>query len=294
MNTQQTVSRPVRHGKKRMKPKAVLWMAFKLLFLFIVSMYLIFPCLTIVSNSFKNRAELSRKVPTFIPKEPIRDSWEELFSDSDFLQGALNSIKLGLICMFIITCIAIPSAYAITRVKSKGGGALQVWILISQMVPGIILIVPLYNILKSLGLTNTHEGLLLVYLVGGQAVAIWTMVGFIAGVPKEIEEASFIDGCNILTMLWRILIPTILPGIVTVMIMAFLSVWNEFYFALCLIKEPALRTLPIKLRTYIGISGQARVGMLSAASTMAALPGLIIFMFFQRFYVRGMMSGSIK
>lgn len=276
------------------KPGKMVFTVLKLAFLIAVCLFLVFPSLTIVSNSFKNRAELNRKEPTLIPETIITDSYKELFSDQEFVTGLLNSLKLALMSMALITCVAVPSAYAIARTKSKGASALQVWILVSQMVPGIILVVPLYNILKSIGLTNTHGGLLLVYLVSGQAVSIWTMSGFVASVPREIEEAGFIDGCNLLSMFWRILVPTILPGIATTMIMAFLSVWNEFFFALCLVKDPQLRTLPIKLRTYIGVSGQARVGMLSAASTLATIPGLIIFLFFQKYYVQGATAGAIK
>lgn len=283
-----------KYRKKRMKPGEIVVLALKLAFLLIVCFYLVFPALTLISNSFKNRAELNRTEPTLIPIEPILESYQEISKDKDFLQGVLNSLKLALLSMIFITCLAIPSSYAIARVKSRAASALQVWILISQMVPGIILVVPLYNILKSVGLTGTHGGLLLVYLVSGQAVSIWTMVGFISSVPREIEEASLIDGCNLITMFWRILIPTILPGIATTMIMAFLSVWNEFFFALCLIKDPNLRTLPIKLRTYIGVSGQARVGVLSASSVIATIPGLIIFLFFQKYYVQGATAGSIK
>ena len=279
--------KPVRLGK-------VIAMILKMAFLLLVCAYLVFPALTLISNSFKNRAELNRTNPRLIPEEPITESYQEIANDKDFKQGLLNSLKLALMSMLLVTIVAIPSAYAIARVRSKAAGALQVWILVSQMVPGIILVVPLYNILKNIGLTNSHIGLLLVYLVGGQAVSIWTMVGFISSVPREIEEAGFIDGCSLPAMFWRILVPTILPGIATTMIMAFLSVWNEFFFALCLIKDPNLRTLPIKLRTYIGVSGQARVSVLSASSVIASIPGLLIFLFFQKYYVQGATAGSIK
>ena len=280
--------------RKPMKPKAVALLALKLAFLLLVCFYLVFPGLTLISNSFKNRAELNRKDPTLIPEQPIFESYQELAGDKDFRQGVANSLKLALMGMVFITCLSIPSAYAVARVRSKAASVLQIWILISQMVPGIILVVPLYNILKSIGLTDSHGGLLLVYLVSGQAVSIWTMVGFISSVPREIEEAAFIDGCNMVSMFWRILVPTILPGIATTMIMAFLSIWNEFFFALCLIKDPNLRTLPIKLRTYLGISGQARVGVLSASSVFATIPGMLIFLFFQKYYVTGATQGSIK
>lgn len=169
-----------------------------------------------------------------------------------------------------------------------------VWILLSQMIPGIIMVVPIYNILKNFALTNSHAGLIICYAVWSLPFSCWMMKGFISGVPRELEEAAEIDGCSTLQVIRKILLPVILPGILTAGVFAFINAWNELFFALCLMKSPELQTLPIKLQSYIGMGGFAREGMVAAGSLVSTLPGLIVFICFQKFLVTGLTSGSVK
>ncbi len=280
------------HSKKLFK-KYLYW-AFALVLLILINIFLVGPFIMILSDSFKSSAEIAKSVPTIIPREFTTAHFQELFSDKMFVTNMQNSLKVALITMFIAMLLALPTAYAMARYRSKITSGMVVWIILSQMIPGIITIVPVYNILKLFALTNTHAGLIIGYAIGSLPFSCWMMRGFISGVPKELEEAALIDGCGTVMMITRILIPVILPGILTAGVFAFVNAWNELFFALCLMKDPALQTLPIKLNSYIGIAGQSRAGMVAAGSLVSSIPGIIVFVIFQRFFVTGLTSGSVK
>jgi len=274
--------------------KRILWAVISLVLVFLLYIFLVGPFLVMISNSFKTNPEIITIHPSFLPKNLNFENFEELFSDKIFVANLFNSIKIGIITMILAIILAIPTAYAMARFKNKLTSAMIGWILLSQMVPGIITIVPIYNILRLFSLTNSHAGLIVCYVVSSLPFSCWMMIGFIDGIPKELEEAAEIDGCGIIRMFFRILIPIILPGILTAGVFAFIGAWNELFAALCLMKSPELQTLPIRLQTYIGISGQARFSVLFAGCVISTIPGLIIFMVFQRFFVKGLTSGSIK
>lgn len=274
--------------------RKVVFNVLKMLVLLIILIYLVGPFLVIISNSFKTEAEIERIVPTLVPLKFTLNNFIEMFGDRTFISSFVNSLKVALITMLVATCIAFPAAYAMARIKSRSTRMLQIWILLAYMLPGITLIVPMYIILRGIGLTNTHPGLIVVYSVWVLPFSIWMLRSFVESVPREIEEAALVDGCNLWIMFVKIIFPLVLPGIFTVGIFSFIHAWNEVFFAICLMKSPELLTLPPKIYQYIGISGQARQGMLAAVSFVAIIPGLITFGFFQRYFVTGMTSGSVK
>jgi multiple sugar transport system permease protein len=274
--------------------KRAVWVVFSFIALVFIYTFLVGPFLVIISNSFKNLSEILTVRPTLLPKNPTLASFDELFHDKIFVTDVFNSLKIGLVTMVLAIILATPTAYAMARYKNTLTSGMVVWILLSQMVPGIITIVPIYNILKLFSLTNTHAGLIVCYVVGSLPFSCWMMMGFVEGVPREMEEAAEIDGCGTIRMFVQILIPIILPGILTAGVFAFIGAWNELFSALCLMKTPSLQTLPIRLQTFIGISGQARHSILAAGCLISTVPGIIIFMIFQRFFVKGLTTGSIK
>lgn len=281
-------------AKTQKRIKRFIVAAVSLILLLFFYFYLIGPFLVILTNAFKTTSEISSAVPTFLPKKPVLSNFKELFADEVFVKNIQNSFKIALITMVLAIILAIPTAYSMARFRNKLTSGMVVWILLSQMVPGIIMVVPIYNILKTFSLTNTHAGLIICYAVWSLPFSCWMMRGFIGGVPKELEEAAQIDGCNTWQVICKILIPVILPGILTAGVFAFINAWNELFFALCLMKTQMLQTLPIKLQSYIGLGGNARDGMVAAGSLISTIPGLIVFMCFQKFLVTGLTSGSVK
>lgn len=229
-------------AKSKRKLKRVLYSTVGLLLIALIYIYLIGPFLVIVTNAFKTTSELRSAIPTFLPKNPVLSNFKELFGDKVFMANIQNSLKIALITMVAAILLAVPTAYSMARFRNKLTSGMVVWILLSQMVPAIIMAVPVYNILKTFGLTNTHAGLIICYTVWALPFSCWMLRGFIGGVPRELEEAGMIDGCNTWQVIQKILIPVILPGILTAGVFAFINAWNELFFALCLMKTQALQT----------------------------------------------------
>ncbi len=280
-----------------MKKKTVnvLQQAGRLALMFVIMTFLVFPFLVCVSNTFKPEGEINALIPTLLPKNPTLAHVRELFADPQFMIGLKNSFFIAVITMLFSVAVSLPAAYVVARTLGKRIRNLaQIWIVLSQMVPVITLTVPLYLILKRFSLTNTKPGIVLVYTIWQIPTTLWLLRGFISGFPVQLEEAASIDGCGTLRMFAVILLPNILPGVLTAAIFAFIGAWNEFFFALCFMKSPENMTLSMTLYTYIGLSGQSRDGMLAAASLFSSLPGIILFGFFQKYYVSGMTEGAVK
>ena len=267
----------------------------RLILMTIIMTFLVFPFLVCVSNTFKPEGEINSLIHSLIPKHPTLDHIRELFSDPQFMLGLKNSFVIALITMVCSVAVSLPAAYVVARTLGKRIRSIaQAWIVLSQMVPVITLTVPLYLILKSFSLTDKKPGIILVYIIWQIPTTLWLLRGFISGFPVQLEDAAAIDGCGTLGMFALILLPNILPGVLTAAIFAFIGAWNEFFFALCFMKSPENMTLSMTLYTYIGLSGQSRDGMLAAASLFSSLPGIVLFGFFQKYYVSGMTEGAVK
>lgn len=276
------------------KAKGIIFQILKLILMFVLMVFIIFPFLVCISHTFKLEGEINSLTPHLIPETFTLNNIKELFADMEFFRGIKNSIILALATMFLTIILALPAAYAIARIRSKFNPAIQGWIVLSQMIPVITLTVPLYIFLRNMGLTDSLGGLILVYTIWSIPTTLWLLKGFVAGFPIELEEAASIDGCGIFKMFTKVMLPNILPGVLTAGIFAFIGAWNEFFFALCFLKSNESFTLSMKLYQYIGLAGQSRDGMLAAASLVASLPGIILFAFFQKYYVTGLTEGSVK
>ena len=190
--------------------------------------------------------------------------------------------------------IATPAAYLLARRPSGINKAVLIWILITQTFPVILIIVPLFLILARLGLVNTHLGLMLVYVVWSLPFVLWMLQGYIAGIPVELEDAAAVDGAGQAQIIRYVLTPLIVPGLVATGLYAFINAWNEFFFALVLLKSPELMTIQVNLSRLKGIEGLARWGPLAAGSVLATIPTLILFAFLQRRLVSGLLTGGLK
>ena len=194
----------------------------------------------------------------------------------------------------IVTLISLPAAYALARFRTKMRGIATGWILLSQVFPFILIIIPLFLVLKQIGLVNNLLGLILVYTVWSLPFALWMLQGYVAGIPVELEEAGAMDGGSRLLILRRIVLPLLAPGLVATSLFTFISSWNEFFFALVLIQDPELQTLPLTLARFVGAEGQVQLGQLAAAALLATIPSLVFFALIQRRLTSGLMSGAVK
>ncbi|MGR8007445.1 carbohydrate ABC transporter permease [Streptomyces hypolithicus] len=256
--------------------------------------FLAFPFLWLVSTAFKPPRELGSLHPTWIPENPTLDNFRQAFDEQPLLEAALNSLTAALCAALIAVLIATPMAYVMARHRNKLSAAATGWVVVSQAFPFVLVIIPLFLILKNLQLINTLVGLIMVYVVWSLPFALWMLVGYVRAVPRELEEAAAVDGASRLRTLVSVTAPLLAPGIVATALFAFITAWNEFFFALVLLKTPEKQTLPVVLTHFLGAEGVADLGPLAAAAFLATLPSLVVFAIIQKRVTGGMMAGAVK
>ncbi|MFC8145241.1 carbohydrate ABC transporter permease [Streptomyces paradoxus] len=256
--------------------------------------FLAFPFLWLVSTAFKPPRELGSLHPTWIPKDPTLGNFRQAFEEQPLLQAALNSLLAALTAAVIAVLIATPMAYVVARRRTRLAKAVTGWVVVSQAFPFVLLIIPLFLVLKNLRLINSVPGLVLVYVVWALPFALWMLAGYVRAVPPELEEAAAVDGAGRVRTLVSVTAPLLAPGIVATGLFAFITAWNEFFFALVLLKTPEKQTLPVVLTHFIGAEGVADLGPLAAAAFLATLPSLVVFAVIQRRITGGMLTGAVK
>ncbi|MEU7719344.1 carbohydrate ABC transporter permease [Streptomyces tibetensis] len=256
--------------------------------------FLAFPFLWLVSTAFKSPRELGSLHPTWTPKDPTLDNFRQAFDEQPLLHAALNSLLAALAAAVVAVLIATPMAYVVARRRTRLAKAVTGWVVVSQAFPFVLLIIPLFLVLKNLRLINSVPGLVLVYVVWALPFALWMLAGYVRAVPPELEEAAAVDGAGRVRTLVSVTAPLLAPGIVATGLFAFITAWNEFFFALVLLKTPEKQTLPVVLTHFIGAEGVADLGPLAAAAFLATLPSLVVFALIQRRITGGMLTGAVK
>jgi multiple sugar transport system permease protein len=256
--------------------------------------FLAFPLVWLVLTSLKPSAEIMRSGAQLWPETFTLENYRSAMFQERILQTAANTFRVAIASSLLTLAIATPAAYVLARRPGGVNKPVVGWILVSQTFPVILIIVPLFMILARLGLGDTHLGLVLVYTVWSLPFVLWMLRGYVRNVPVEIEQSAAIDGANHFQILTRVLIPLILPGLVATGLYGFINAWNEFFFALVLLKSPDLQTIQVNLARFRGVEGLARWGPLAAGSVLATIPTLILFSFLQRGLVSGLLSGGVK
>ncbi|MGV9237248.1 carbohydrate ABC transporter permease [Streptomyces nigra] len=256
--------------------------------------FLAFPFLWLVSTAFKPPRELASLHPTWIPKDPTLANFRQAFDEQPLLDAALNSLAAALGTAVIAVLLATPMAYVMARRRTRLARAATGWVVVSQAFPLVLVIIPLFLVLKNLRLIDSMTGLVMVYVVWALPFALWMLVGYVRAVPRELEEAAAVDGAGRLRTLVSVTAPLLAPGLVATALFAFVTAWNEFFFALVLLKTPEKQTLPVVLTHFIGAEGVADLGPLAAAAFLATLPSLVVFALIQRRITGGMLTGAVK
>ncbi|GHH91907.1 carbohydrate ABC transporter permease [Streptomyces capillispiralis] len=256
--------------------------------------FLAFPFLWLLSTALKPPAELAGLHPTWIPRDPTLANFRQAFDEQPLLRAALNSLLAALSAAVVAVVVATPMAYVMARRRTALTRAATGWVVVSQAFPFVLLIIPLFLVLKNLRLIDSVPGLVMVYVVWALPFALWMLVGYVRAVPAELEEAAAVDGAGRLRTLVSVTAPLLAPGIVATALFAFVTAWNEFFFALVLLKTPEKQTLPVVLTHFIGAEGVADLGPLAAAAFLATLPSLVVFAVIQRRITSGMLAGAVK
>lgn len=230
---------------------------------------------------------------SLIPARITFDHFANIFARADFLVALRNSLMVGGIVAICTVLIAIPAAYSLSRFTYLGRDFIGFLILATQMLPAVAVLVPIVIIIRSLGMANTLTALTFTHLALGLPIAVWMLKGYIDAVPRELEEASIIDGSSQLGAMFRITLPLIRPAVVAVGTFAFVLSWGEFILALALITSAEVKTLPLALQTLFDPYSFSW-GVVMAGGVVIAMPTIILFLLFRNQLVGGLTAGGIK
>ncbi|WP_328316956.1 carbohydrate ABC transporter permease [Streptomyces sp. NBC_00388] len=256
--------------------------------------FLAFPLVWLVSTAFKSPRELGSIDPAWLPVHPTLDNFRAAFDAQPLLHSALNSLIVAGSATVLSVALAVPAAYALARFRSRMSTVANGWVLVSQMFPFVLIIIPLFLVLKNLHLIDSLGGLIAVYVVWNLPFSLWMLQGYVRAVPVTLEEAAAMDGAGRLRTLVSVVLPLLAPGLVATAMFTFVTAWNEFFFALVLLKSPENQTMSVILTRFLGAEGAADLGPLAAASLMATVPSLLFFALLQRRLVGGMLAGAVK
>jgi len=253
---------------------------------------LLLPFLYMVSTSFKPHAFVLELPPRFIPSEPTIENYTRALTTNHFGQYFLNSAIVSVSSTTITVVLSAMLAYAFARWEFPGRDLLFYAMLGTMMVPTLTLIIPQFVLAKQLHLLNSRWGLVVVYSAG-TAFNMFLLRGFFEEIPQDLLDSALIDGAGPFTTFWRIALPLARPALAATAIFSFLGAWDEFTWALTAINDEKLYTLPIGLRLFQQQHG-TEWGLVFAASVIAVLPTILVFVIFQRHFIKGVMSGAVK
>lgn len=241
-----------------------------------------------------NSANMETARLLYYPNPWTVEQYEKLLGPTrSFLLWMRNSFVVSLVTPLISTLVAALAAYSLVRLNWKGSRAFSSAVFSAYLMPGVLLVIAIYQIFAKLGLTNSLYGLMLAYATFALPFAIWLMMGYYASIPRELEEAGLIDGCNRFQVFWRIVLPLTKPALMAIFLFGITNAWNEYLFAYVLISKQSLMTLPVGLGLMI-VGDVQPWGELTAASLLMAVPIFILYTFGQRFMVAGLTAGAVK
>ncbi|MGG1398046.1 carbohydrate ABC transporter permease [Bacillus salipaludis] len=263
--------------------------------IYIITFIVMIPFLWMILLSFKTNSEILNS-PFSLPKSFSFENYQKAIDTLDILLMYKNTFIIAAITIVLEIIITFMSSFALTRMvyrsqKLKGG--LNFYFLLGLAIPPFILLFPVYRLTIELGLMNTHASLVFPYVATSISFNTLLFTGFLKGFPKEIEEAAIIDGCNLYSLCRKVVFPMIKPVVATIFIFNILYVWNEFPFAVTLISDNALRTIPLGISDFKG-RWNVDYGGIIAASILIMIPQLVFFGFFQKYIIEGMTAGAVK
>jgi arabinogalactan oligomer/maltooligosaccharide transport system permease protein len=275
--------------------------------LIIVCLIMLFPAFWVVSTSFKHQEEIETTEITLLPKNFTTGNYDHVLNGMTgrvitdkgreeinlFMRWGRNSLMIAGVNTVIGVLLAATTAYALSRFNFWGRRPLLIAFLVTQMFPGAILIVPLYNLLNEWNLLNRWHGLVLAYSTVALPFSTWMLKGFFDAIPYDLEEAAIVDGTSKFGAFWRIALPLTLPGIAVVGFFNFMTAWNEFMMALTFMTGEANKTLPVGLRSFV-FQFNTDWHYMAAGSTLVTIPVMIGFLWAQRYLIAGLTSGGVK
>lgn len=254
--------------------------------------FLLFPFYWTFVTSIKPDSELYGSIVTYWPNNPTFEAYEKLFIDFNFLHAMKNSLIVTVSTTILTITVSVAAAYAFSRYRFKGRKIFMVMFLTNNMFPTVLLLIPLYAIMRKLNILYTPGSLILSYTTFTIPFSVWLLNGYMNDLPGTLEEAALIDGANRPTAFMKIILPMLAPCIVATGVYIFMNAWNEYTFAVMFTNE-ASRTIPVALKSLIGQLG-VQWDLLTAGGIITIIPVCIMFFFAQRKLVEGLTAGAVK
>ncbi len=271
----------------------------RLLIILVLLLLILLPIYWMVNTSFKYQPEIFRLPPTIVPKDFTLYNYTsilygDLASSVTFMTYFKNSMIVAILTVLFTLVLATPAAYGFSRVHFLGKRTLIYLILVSQMLPIVLILIPLYITFLKLRLLSTYIGLILPYLMFTLPFSIWMLKGYFDTIPLELDEAAKVDGCNKFQGMWKVILPNIRPGLTATAIVAFIMAWDEFIIALTIMDRDAMRTLPVGIiQSFVG-EFAIKWGEMMSASVITSIPVILIFVFLSRQLIGGLTAGAVK
>lgn len=279
--------------KKSVTKTNIVWQICTYAILLLVVLAAVFPAIWMLSTSIKLPTEQYDIPPQIIPDTPTFGNYINVLTNSKMFDAFVNSVIITVSVVVITLFISILAGYGLSRYKFKGHGVLKIGLLFGQMIPSVVIIIPLYFLVAKTGLLDTHLSLIMADMALTIPMGVIMLSSFFETVPKELEEAAKIDGCTGIGALFRVVLPIAKPGLISVAIYTYIHAWEEFLFALNLSTSTKTRTLPIAIHMFAG-EFAVDWGSTMAASAIVAFPVLLIFLSCNRYFVKGMADGAVK
>ncbi|TDF98722.1 carbohydrate ABC transporter permease [Paenibacillus piri] len=263
------------------------------LILVVLIVFSVFPALWMFVTSIKTSQENFTIPPKLIADHPTAANYSRVVFESDIPRAFFNSIVVTVCATALTLIVAVLAGYGFARYRFKGSRVLSSGLLYGQMMPGVVIIIPLYMVFSKLKMVDTYLALIIADLAITVPMSVIMLRSFFQTIPRELEEAAKIDGCSNLGSLARVILPVSMPGIIAVSVYAFLNIWEEFLFALNLTNSNTVRTLPIAINNF---SGEFVIdwGAMMGASMVVSVPVLVIFLLCNKFFIKGLSDGSVK
>ena len=268
------------------------------IFLVVLTLFAILPMVWMFLTSIKSQFAAVQYPPEWLPHNPTLAEYVRLLSPTndtgrDFLRYMANSIGVSIATTVLGVVVAVPAAYAFSRFRFPGRNLLFYSVLLRNMFPAVVFLMPLFIMMRWLGLVNTLASLVLTYLTFGLPLSIWLLKGFYDNIPPQLEQAARIDGATRFQAFLHVVMPLSTPGIVATAIYSFILAWNEYVYALTFINDKARMTLPIGLQRFFAEYSTNWPGLM-AASFIMSVPVVVMFLVLQKYFVRALTEGAVK
>lgn len=266
--------------------------------LIVLLAFAVVPMLWMLSTSLKGQFAALSQPPEWIPSHPTLEQYQTLLSPTGtvgpvFLRYFLNSVLVSTAATLLCVLVAVPAAYAFSRFRFPGRDLLFFAVLVRNMFPVVVFLIPLFILMRALHLVNTQWSLIVTYMTFGLPLSIWLLKSFYDNIPEELERAARIDGASRFKAFWLIIMPLSSPGIIATAIYAFIAAWNEYVYALTFLNSESLLTLPVGLQHFFTEFATNWPGLMAAAFIMS-VPVVVMFMLLQKQFVRALTEGAVK